>query len=76
MSEKIILVQILDGEELLPYGVRAFTDRKEAESYFIHILREDFGLSDDDIDPCLRGGFYVDETHFSVVINDVDLTRN
>ena len=74
MAKIIIMVQIIDGEELLTKKTKTFTDPKKAESYFAKILREDFKVtSEADIEECTNDGYFADDTHFSVILCDVTL---
>lgn len=70
---KIIIVEKIDGESLESY-VQAFFDVNAAEKAFSDILINDFKVTDRrDIEDYLDDGYFADDTHFSVIIKEIEV---
>jgi hypothetical protein len=74
MAKEIIIVEKVDGDELLT-NTQAFEDVKKAEEAFVKIIKDEFSegqdFTDEDYEEFLEDGFFTDLTHFSVILKHV-----
>lgn len=78
MTREIILVTLIDGEELNLEKSKAFTNTDKANEYFKNLIKENFeenvaDWTEQDFEECLDDGFFMDDTHFCVYINEITL---
>lgn len=70
-TEKITLVQIINGEELYTGQNKAFESYDEAKDYFTSIL-QGFGITEKKtIEECINDGYFEDTTYFAVEIKTI-----
>ena len=74
-GNEIILVEVVDGEELVTYS-RAFSNIKDAVEFFRNEFLKRFQdpcdpFSDEDIDHFINDGYYADEYHSSIIIKNI-----
>ena len=74
--EEITIVELVNGDDLLTL-TKAFKNVKDAEAYFIKQLkkltRDKFNLTEEDIADYLDDGYFADDTHFSIIIKEVEI---
>lgn len=74
--EEIIIVELVNGKDLLTL-TKAFRKVEDAEKFFVDELKKltsgKVELTDEYISDILDDGYYVDDTHFSIIIKEVML---
>ena len=79
--KEIVLVSVIDKDGIEPLLTKAFTNKDEAEKYFISMIKDDLSRKydededmTDEINACLDFGCYHNEYGLNISISEIGLS--